>query len=82
MAQMKLILNKDIFNSVYFPSLTDYSKRYQVYFGSAGSGKSFFIAQKLVLKALNSKRKILVLRKVGRTVKQSVFQLLLDTLTD
>lgn len=79
---MKLILNKDIFNSVYFPSLTDYSQRYQVYFGSAGSGKSFFIAQKLVLKALNSKRKILVLRKVGRTVKQSVFQLLLDTLTD
>lgn len=79
---MKLILHKEIFNSVYLPFVSDYSQRYEVYYGGAGSGKSVFVAQKLVYKALTAKRKILVLRKVGRTVKNSVFQLLLDTLID
>lgn len=31
---------------------------------------------------MRDKRKILVLRKIGRTIKNSVFQLLLDTLID
>lgn len=79
---MKLILHKEIFNDVYLPFVSDYSKRYEVYYGGAGSGKSVFVAQKLVYKALREKRKILVLRKVGRTVKNSVFQLLIDTLID
>lgn len=79
---MILELSKELFNPSYYPYLLDYSSRYNVYYGGAGSGKSFFLAQKLILKALTDKRKILVLRKVGRTVKQSVFQLLLDTLID
>lgn len=45
-----------------------------------GSGKSHFIAQKLVLKALKSKRKMLVVRKVGTTLRDSCFQLIKDTL--
>ena len=77
---MKIIVHKDIFNDVYLPHLLDYNKRYEIYYGGAGSGKSYFVAQKLVYKALSSRRKILVLRKVGRTVKNSVFQLILDTL--
>lgn len=79
---MKLILHKEIFNDVYLSSLDDYSKRYEVYYGGAGSGKSVFVAQKLVKKALTDRRKILVLRKVDKTTKNSTFQLLLDTLTD
>ena len=51
-----------------------------VFYGGAGSGKSYAIAQILVYKALKSKRKILVSRKVNRTTKNSTFQLLLDTL--
>lgn len=51
-----------------------------VFYGGAGSGKSYAIAQILVYKALKSKRKILVLRKVNRTTKNSTFSLLLDTL--
>lgn len=77
---MKIILHKNIFNDIYLPHLTDFSKRYEVYYGGAGSGKSYFVAQKLVIKALTDRRKVLVLRKVGRTVKNSVFQLILDTL--
>ena len=77
---MKLIIHKNIFNDIYLPHLKDFTKRYEVYYGGAGSGKSYFVAQKLVIKALNDRRKVLVLRKVGRTVKNSVFQLILDTL--
>ena len=77
---MKLVVHKNIFNDVYLPHLTDYSYRYNIYYGGAGSGKSHFVAQFLVYKALTNRRKILVLRKVGRTVKNSVFQLILDTL--
>ena len=78
---MKLNIHREIFNDIYFPHLLDYDKRYEVYYGGAGSGKSVFIAQKLVIKALRDVRKILVLRKVNRTTKASTFQLLLDTLT-
>lgn len=79
---MEIRLNKKIFNPVYFPHLMDYSKRYEVYYGGAGSGKSVFIAQKLVYRALQSQRKILVLRKVNSTTKNSTFALLIKTLSD
>lgn len=78
---MKLNIHKSIFNKVYLEDLEDYSKRFVVFYGGAGSGKSHYVAQKLVYKALKDKRKILVLRKVNRTTKNSTFQLLLDTLS-
>ena len=81
MAIIDLHISKQVFNAVYFPTLFDYSKRYRVYYGSAGSGKSHFIAQRLIIKACNDKRKILCLRKVGTGVKESVFQLLLNQLS-
>lgn len=78
---MKLKVHKNIFNKVYLPYLEDYSYRYNVFYGGAGSGKSHFIAQCLVYKALKDKRKILVLRKIGRTTAGSTFSLLLQTLS-
>lgn len=80
MATVKLNIKKSIFNDVYFPYLLDYSRRYEIYYGGAGSGKSVFLAQKLVIKALSRKRKVLVIRKFGTTLKDSVFQLVIDTL--
>lgn len=77
---MEIKVSKEVFNEAYLSSLLDYSHRHEVYYGGAGSGKSHFVAQKLVFKALNDCRKVLVLRKVGATVKNSVFQMLLDTL--
>lgn len=79
---MKITLKKNLFNKSYLPYLTDYSKRYEIYYGGAGSGKSKYITQKLIFKCLRDKRKVLVLRKVNRTTKNSTFQLLLDTLSD
>ena len=80
MPQINLKLKKSLFNDVYLPHLTDYSKRYEVYYGGAGSGKSVFIAQKLLVKACKSKRKILILRRFATTLRDSVFQLVVDLL--
>lgn len=80
MARIVLNLKKALFNDVYWPHLQDYSNRYEVYYGGAGSGKSVFICQKLLFKALNRKRKVLIIRKFGTTLKDSVFQLVVDML--
>lgn len=78
---LKLRIHTNIFNPVYLPHLEPSGHRFLVFYGGAGSGKSYFIAQRLIYKALKSKRKILVLRKVNRTTKNSTFQLLLDVLS-
>ena len=78
---MIINVHKNIFNSVYLPYLEDFSTRFMIFYGGAGSGKSHFVAQRLVYKGLKSVRKILVLRKVNRTTKNSTFQLLLDTIS-
>lgn len=78
---MKLILKSKAFNSAFFPYIRDYDHRFEVYYGGAGSGKSHFLAQKIVAKALVYDRKVLIMRKVGSTLKDSVWQLVLDTLS-
>ena len=80
MTNINLSLKRSLFNDIYYPYLLDYSKRYEVYYGGAGSGKSVFIAQKLIIKACNNKRKVLVIRKYATTLKDSVFQLIIDIL--
>lgn len=63
-------------NDVYIPLLTNTS-RYLVQKGGAGSGKSVFAAQKIVLRTLTEKKhRFLVIRKVAATRQQSVFKLL------
>lgn len=80
MPSIKLNIKKSAFNDSYYPHLLDYTNRYEVYYGGAGSGKSVFICQKLLVKACKSKRKVLIIRKVGTTLKDSVFQLVTDML--
>ena len=77
---IKLNLSRSLFNDTYFPYLFDYSHRYEVYYRGAGSGKSVFIAQKIICKACTSKRKVLIIRKYATTLKDSVFQLIIDQL--
>jgi phage terminase large subunit len=77
---INLTFERSAFNEVYYPHLLNYEHRYEVYYGGAGSGKSVFITQKLLIKALLRKRKVLVIRKYGTTLKDSVFQLFIDTL--
>lgn len=65
-----------VFNKQIYDSLEDYSKFIEVWYGGASSGKSYGVVQKVVLKALHPwkhPRKILFLRKVDRTVADSIF---------
>lgn len=64
----------------YKPYMLDYDTRLNVFYGGAGSGKSYFVCQKIVIKALRFKRKILVVRKVGATLKSSIWDLFLELL--
>ena len=51
--------------------------------GGYGSGKSYNIVEKLILKCLQEKRKVLVVRNVYETIKESCFDLfkeILDTM--
>lgn len=73
-------LSRSIFNETYLPYLVDYSHRYEIYYGGAGSGKSVFIAQKILFKAINSKRKILIIRKTLNSQKDSCWRLMLEQL--
>lgn len=49
--------------------------------GSAGSAKSYFITQKLIVRGLNEKIKILVCRRYGTTLRNSCFALFKEILT-
>jgi phage terminase large subunit len=67
-------------NDCYIP-LLDNEDRYLILYGGAGSGKSWFAAQKILLRVLNEEgHRILVLRKVARTMRESVFSLLKDVI--
>ena len=73
-------LNPAVFNDWIYESIDDYSKRIEAYYGGAGSGKSFGATQKVLLKALKYKRKVLVIRKIQRTIKDSIWALIISHL--
>jgi phage terminase large subunit len=54
--------------------------RYKVVYGGRGSGKSFSIAQLLVLRAFKEPTRILCAREIQRSISDSVLQLLNDTI--
>ena len=76
MKTLKFCVDLSPINKVYRPLLNDQS-RYLLIYGGAGSGKSVFAAQKLILRSLLEKNhKILLARKVARTVRQSQYSLI------
>lgn len=60
-------------NDKFYPLYTN-KDRYLVLMGGGGSGKSVFTAQKIIVRMLTEqKHRILVLRKVAKTLRESVF---------
>ena len=58
--------------------------RYEIPYGGAGSGKSHIVARKLLYRLLNEsdvKHNILIIRKVDRTIKKSVWTLMKNIIT-
>lgn len=80
MAQINLTVKKSLFVPKFYPLLLDYSHRWEVYMGSAGSAKSYFITQKLIVRACREKIKILVCRRTATTLRNTCFSLFKDIL--
>jgi phage terminase large subunit len=78
---VNLHLKKDYFVPKFFPLLFDYSHRWEVYMGSAGSAKSYFITQKLITRCCNEKIKVLVCRRTATTIRNTCFSLFKDILS-
>lgn len=70
-----------IINDAYIPFLKD-DTRTQIFFGGSSSGKSFFVAQRTILDVLIDGRNYLVVRQVANSIKRSVFNQLVKTISD
>ena len=73
MADIELKLSKKLFTPKFYPYLLDYSHRWEFWMGSAGSSKSYTITQKLIIRACSEEIKILVCRRYGTTIRNTVF---------
>ena len=71
MAEIKLSIKKRFFNEVYLPYLSN-PERITIFYGVAGSGKSVFAVQRQIIKSLKSQRKVLVVRQVTATLRDSI----------
>ena len=80
MANIQLNLKKSQFIPKFYPILLDYSHRWEFFCGSAGSGKSYTIAQKIVIRCCNEPIRVLVCRRYGTTLRNSCFALFREIL--
>lgn len=71
----------DIEYSSHFSECFENKSRYLVMYGGGGSGKSYSSAQKIIKRCLYERgHRFLLVRKVARTIKESVFKLIHDIL--
>lgn len=77
---IELNFSKHVFAEKFYPFLFDYSHRWELYMGSAGSGKSYFITQKILIRALSKQGRFAVCRRYGTTLRHSCFSLFKDIL--
>lgn len=80
MAQVNLNLRKSLFVPKFFPYLKDYSKRWEFWCGSAGSGKSYFLTQRIIIRCCSEPIRFVVCRRYGTTLRNSVFALFKEVL--
>lgn len=74
---IELDIDPDVFTTCYW-KIEGIKTRFRVIKGGTGAGKSFSVAQDEVLKACESYQKVLVIRKVASTLKNSIYQSILD----
>lgn len=81
MPNINLTLKKNQFIPKFLPYLTNYQRRWEFWCGSAGSGKSYTIAQKIIIRCCNENIRVLVCRRYGTTLRNSCFQQFKDILS-
>lgn len=72
MQSLTVRIDNGLINPEYLPHLNNLA-RTQIFYGGSGSGKSVFLAQRVVYDVMNGGRNYLVCRQVGRTLRGSVF---------
>ncbi len=73
LAEIRGYMNRT--SPAFIPYFKDKS-RYQILYGGAGSGKSHKVARVILQRILKEKHNYLIVRKVDRTIKRSVFALM------
>ena len=81
MAHIDLHLKKSLFVPKFYPYLFDYSRRWEFWCGSAGSGKSYTIAQRLIIRCSKEPIRVLVCRRYATTLRNSCFALFKEILS-
>lgn len=80
MPQITLNIKKNLFIPKFLPYLLDYSHRWEFWCGSAGSGKSYTIAQKILIRCCKEPIRVLVCRRYATTLRNSCFALFKEIL--
>lgn len=76
MNELNIQIPSKAFNEAYLPSLYE-KRRYLIFYGGAGSGKSYFIAQRYIMKLLDSRMcNLLIVRAYANTNKISTYALM------
>ena len=76
MSSINIELHTRVFNKVYVAYLED-THRYLIFYGGAGSGKSFFIAEYIIYHLLKENSfNLLVVRNTGKSNRDSTYALL------
>ena len=81
MPSIDLHLNKCIFAPYAFTHIFDYSHRWEVWYGGAGSAKSYSICQKIIIRCCRERIRVLVCRRYGSTLRNTCFSLFKEILS-
>lgn len=82
MPTVDIQISRKVFNEVYLPYL-DNRDRYLVFYGGGSSGKSYFIAERIIYRMLLPERhNYLIVRQTGDTNRKSTFPLLKQVITN
>lgn len=82
MPRVKIELQPNLFNAIYLREMLTEQSRTQIAYGGSSSGKSKFIAQRLVIDLLNGGRNYLCTRNTGNTLRTSSFAEVTKVITE